>query len=587
MVCTNKDVSIGRANYYTEVIARDDYYKEGGEAPGRWYGAAAEALGVLDHEIGHKDKSLNDLMLGKDPLTGEKLRNVSLRVREQKLNNPITGEEKTKKIEPKLAWDLSFSVPKSVSVLWSAADDETRAKIEAAQMLAVEAAIEALEEKVSFTRTGMGGCIKEPLKVAFAAFDHTTSRALDPHLHTHVLLLNTGLRDDGKGGAVDASKLFQTGVHFFGAIHTNALRHELHKLGLETYERRLEKGKTFEIRGVPKALLEESSKRRKAILDSVREKEAELGRKLNSFENDEVFRKTRDTKRGVDKEALRLVWQEQGRAHGFDYTKLIGQRQEKQWTAKEKKEFLRNFTRAISYKKRINDKELLRTALYHSKGELPHQAIRDFINTYKSTHLQKTKINEKGDQLYTLNTIGLQAASQPRSHYDKFRFAVNSKISRVKRWHYELRTKAFERKQRAFKRKITFLYAIGRVDRKTYKRLVLEQGLPKTQVGIQWEYATRQISARYRDRLLRQIDPKVQKAREEREANIQRWQREREKKREEHMRRVERVKEYLTPHQIRALTSGMLSLTVVERNLEQQGLLVGDKAIPNHQEIKE
>jgi len=398
-------VTVGRSNYYTEVIARDDYYKEGGESPGRWYGKASERFALEDAEIGYKDKSLRNLMLGKDPHTQEQLRNVSLTSREYKTKDSVTGKETVERSDPKLAWDFTFSAPKSVSVLWSVADDETRRAIEAAQRTAVEAAVTAIEEKASYTRTGRGGVNQQSMEVAFAAFDHTTSRALDPHLHTHVLLLNTGIREDGKGGTIDARGIFQTGVHTFGAIYGNTLRYELEKLGIEMYERKLEKGKTYEVRGVPQALITESSKRHHEIRAAITEKEHELGRRLNSYENDSVFRKTRDTKKRVDKEALRLLWQEQGRAHGFDYTKFIG-RERKEWTQEDQKTFLKNVTRSLSYKERIGDRELLQVALYHSKGKLSQEDVEKFINSYKSTHLFKLHVHEKYGQLYNLNGHG-------------------------------------------------------------------------------------------------------------------------------------------------------------------------------------
>jgi conjugative relaxase-like TrwC/TraI family protein len=243
-------VTVGRSNYYTEVIARDDYYKEGGESPGRWYGKASERFALRDAEIGYKDKSLRNLMLGKDPHTQEQLRNVSLTSREYKTKDPVTGKETVERSDPKLAWDFTFSAPKSVSVLWSVADDETRRAIEAAQRTAVEAAVTAIEEKASYTRTGRGGVNQQSMEVAFAAFDHTTSRALDPHLHTHVLLLNTGIREDGKGGTIDARGIFQTGVHTFGTLYATSLK----SLVLRCTSESLKRGRPTKYGAFPKHL---------------------------------------------------------------------------------------------------------------------------------------------------------------------------------------------------------------------------------------------------------------------------------------------------------------------------------------------
>ncbi len=571
MVCTLNRVGVSKANYYTEVIARDDYYQDGGEAPGRWYGEAAKIFGLENWEIGNKDKSFRNLMIGKDPVSGEQLRNVSLKVREYKETDRLTGQTKITRSEPKLAWDFTLSTPKSVSVLWGVSDDQTRAAIEAAQRKAVETTIAAIEERASFTRTGEGGAVQEPMKLAFAAFDHTTSRALDPHLHTHILLVNTGLREDGRGGAVDMGQIFTTKVHTFGAIHMNALAYELQKLGIQLRDCQMRNGKSFEVIGIPESLLEESSKRRAEIKGQVAAKEAELGRKLNSYENDAVFRKTRETKHHVEKDALRLAWQDDARAHGFDYKQVINH-EPCQWRRQERKEFLHSFTRSLSYKDRITESELLRTALYHSKGQLSQDDIGKFIQSYKTTHLQQIGNHEKHGQIYTLNTIGLQAASQ-QSRYQEFRYAVNRLVSDFRSWRYEQRTKAYERKQKAFKRRITFLHLIGKIDRATYKRLVQQQGLPKTKASIQWEYATHQISAKYRDHLLRHVDPRQIAARQEREALIERYEQERQRKAAQQRERIQRVSLHRSTDERKALAEGKVRLWVVERNLERDGKL--------------
>ena len=86
---------------------REDYYAGRGEAPGEWIGAGAEALG-LDGEV--DAEGLGALMAGLDPASGEQLRKV---VGE----HAVTG------------FDLTFSTPKSVSVLYAAAVEEVAAAV--------------------------------------------------------------------------------------------------------------------------------------------------------------------------------------------------------------------------------------------------------------------------------------------------------------------------------------------------------------------------------------------------------------------------------------------------------------------------
>ena len=97
----------GQGNYYLQ-LAREDYYLEGGEPPGRWVGLGAEALsldGVVDRE------SLHNLLSGFDP-----------KGREAWVQNPGSNDRQS-------GWDLTFSAPKSVSVLWSQLPSGERAAI--------------------------------------------------------------------------------------------------------------------------------------------------------------------------------------------------------------------------------------------------------------------------------------------------------------------------------------------------------------------------------------------------------------------------------------------------------------------------
>ena len=56
---------------------------------------------------------------------------------------------------------------------------------------AVRAVIAYAEEHVFSTRTGHGGIVSQDVRgVVAAGFDHWDSRAGDPQLHTHVVMLN-------------------------------------------------------------------------------------------------------------------------------------------------------------------------------------------------------------------------------------------------------------------------------------------------------------------------------------------------------------------------------------------------------------
>lgn len=86
-------------------------------------------------------------------------------------------------------FDLTFSAPKSVSVLFGVGDAELRAAIRDAHDRAVGEALAHVEREAGVTRRGAGGTIVIRGRGLIAApFRHRTSRAGDPQLHTHVLV---------------------------------------------------------------------------------------------------------------------------------------------------------------------------------------------------------------------------------------------------------------------------------------------------------------------------------------------------------------------------------------------------------------
>ena len=90
-------------------------------------------------------------------------------------------------------FDLTFSAPKSVSVLFGLGDEEIRARVREAHDVAVSEAVGHLERSAAAVRRGHGGAIVEEASgLVAAAFRHRTSRAGDPQLHTHVLVANLG-----------------------------------------------------------------------------------------------------------------------------------------------------------------------------------------------------------------------------------------------------------------------------------------------------------------------------------------------------------------------------------------------------------
>ena len=135
-------------------------------------------------------------------------------------------------------FDLTFSAPKSVSLLRALGEDQVLSKaVVDAHNIAVREAMEYLHSHAGYTRvhnpqTGRKDLVRLPGFVA-AAYQHETSRAGDPHLHTHVLLPNRQARSDGALVSYDSKSLHHE-AKAAGIIYQATLRRELHQsVGLE------------------------------------------------------------------------------------------------------------------------------------------------------------------------------------------------------------------------------------------------------------------------------------------------------------------------------------------------------------------
>lgn len=113
----------GQETYYLEKVAdgAEDYYAGEGEAAGRWMGDAAAELG-LSGAVGADQ--LTGMLTGHDPASGEPLGMRAVGGR-----GPVPG------------FDLTFSAPKSVSLLWGLGGPVAGVEVNAAHRAAVDAAL--------------------------------------------------------------------------------------------------------------------------------------------------------------------------------------------------------------------------------------------------------------------------------------------------------------------------------------------------------------------------------------------------------------------------------------------------------------
>ncbi|RIT15046.1 AAA family ATPase [Mycobacteroides abscessus] len=134
-------------------------------------------------------------------------------------------------------YDLTFCAPKSVSLMRALGDDVTAKAVADAHAYAVAEAMKYLAEHAGYTRvhnphTGEKDLVRLPGIVA-ATFQHETSRAGDPHLHTHAVISNRQARSDGKLVSLDGTSLYHE-LRAAGIIYQATNRRELTRsIGIE------------------------------------------------------------------------------------------------------------------------------------------------------------------------------------------------------------------------------------------------------------------------------------------------------------------------------------------------------------------
>ena len=234
-------------SYFREHLSVGDYYSVEAQVRGEWFGEAAALLGLAG-VVGEVD--FLALCEGMNPKTGERL---TLRL--NSLRREALGGELANR---RVFYDFTISPPKSVSVVALCQDD----RILALHDRAVRTAMSELE-KFASTRVRKGGvrADRETGNVIGAAFRHDTSRELDPHVHTHCVVLNATFDPlENRWKAVEVQ-----GMYAAQKFAENLYYHELAK-GLRGLGYELENNvRDFEIKGVPTSLVERFSKRHRQI----------------------------------------------------------------------------------------------------------------------------------------------------------------------------------------------------------------------------------------------------------------------------------------------------------------------------------
>ena len=143
-----------------------------------------------------------------------------------------------------------------------------------AHRAAVERVLRFAEEQVFCSRVGKAGAAQIDLKgVVAAVFDHWDSRAGDPQLHSHVVVLNRAQGVDGKWRTLDSRAVFRSTValsELYNGVLSDYLTAAL-GWGWEPVARHHSTVPKYEVGGVPAALREVFSRRSTAIEDAKNE----------------------------------------------------------------------------------------------------------------------------------------------------------------------------------------------------------------------------------------------------------------------------------------------------------------------------
>jgi conjugative relaxase-like TrwC/TraI family protein len=257
MLRISQQESAGAAKKYYSTA---DYYSEGQEIVGLWGGKAASRLGLS----GTVDQfSFERLCDNLDPRTGE----------------PLTVRTRS---ERTVGYDFTFSVPKSVSVLYAMSGDQD---IMEAFRSAVDETMRDMETEMK-TRVRMGGqdSNRTTGNMVWAEFIHTTSRPVDglpdPQLHAHVFVFNTTWDEKEERWKAGQFRELKRDAPYFQAAFRVRLANKLQDLGFGVERKRDD----FEIAGMPADVLKRYS-RRTALIEKLAEekgitdpdRKAELG----------------------------------------------------------------------------------------------------------------------------------------------------------------------------------------------------------------------------------------------------------------------------------------------------------------------
>lgn len=265
MLSVKKVQSSGKT---TDYFAKDDYYASDNSNHQKfssWYGKGAEELGLEGH------------------VTSESFRNI---LEGSLPNGQKVGLNKSGQNVHDAGRDLTFSAPKSVSIMALVYDDK---RLIEAHSQAVKNTLDEIEKNYFKTRVKKGGQIslESTGKLVAGIFQHELSRSLDPQLHSHAIIANATCDENGKWRSGHFDEIYDN-KNFLGLIYRSELAALVKGLGYEITH--TGKDCFFELTTVPKTLLDLFSSRSKKIREVA-------GVNASQKELEKITLKTREDKK--------------------------------------------------------------------------------------------------------------------------------------------------------------------------------------------------------------------------------------------------------------------------------------------------
>ena len=286
--------------YFKEHLAVGDYYAEGQTVPGQWIGKGAADLGLSGVTTTDEFVLLCDNL---HPQTGERL---TLRQKTTRIEKGLDGEER-QAANRRVFYDFTFSPPKSVSIAALVGND---ARIVEAHEQAVTVAMHQLQTFAATRVRKNDECTDRPTgNLVAAMFRHDTSRALDPHLHSHCIVFNATFDAvEKQWKALQNHEMFAA-QKFVENVYYHELTRELVKCG---YQIENQPRGDFEIKGVTPELIDKFSKRHREIDRQTREllaREPEKAGDNLAAIRENIAHKDRPRKiRDIGLEKLQTLW---------------------------------------------------------------------------------------------------------------------------------------------------------------------------------------------------------------------------------------------------------------------------------------